>query len=99
MFPVDDRGRERIGQMNVWKSRFMGSLNGLVSPVTGPQQVSYDGGAWTGWKDDLPEDSALAGVVTFGTRYMPFGIGPVQGPTADIYMHLVLVNERRNIPL
>jgi hypothetical protein len=93
-FPVDSQNRERLEQMNVGKSRFMGN-----EPFTGPQQVLYDAGAWTGWKDDLSSGSALFQNTVFDSGFMPFTLGPEQGPTADIYVHLILVNERRQTPV
>lgn len=92
-FPIDLQNRENLEQMNVWRARFSGD-----GTLTAPLQTSYDAGAWTGWKDDLG-GASLYQTNAFDTGYMPFTVGPTRGPTADIYMHLVLVNERRSVPL
>jgi hypothetical protein len=98
-FPTNTWGRERLDGVNPWYSR--------VLPAAQIGSIRYDGGAWTGWKDDAPGATALQRVTlagfqsppnVFTTGYLPFAVGPRLPETVDLIFHLVLVNERRNVP-
>jgi len=93
MYPVDNKGRERLPLVLWWRSRFYGSAVAT--------QLQYDYGAWTGWKDDLLDGTALvvkrdtANTSAFHTNAMPVGVSSVLPETVELTAHLVLVPSRR----
>lgn len=98
-FPTDEYG---------W---FMAkSYNANVSHLPSPtdlQKTFYDGGAWTGWKDDrivALGDSSLgtnrANVFDRQWAVPPVACAPtISGITTAMRFHLCLTNERRSVPI
>lgn len=98
MFPTARNGRERLEGVLWWRHRFLPLTNNLF----------YDFGAWTGWKDDndsanpvveggrrVTSGSSVTFSNPFSTGQMPFGTGPVLPQTMELTCHLVLLPERR----
>lgn len=105
MFPTDAAGRELVGMVNY-------DILRLSQPADAAREVRFDGGAWTGWKDDIATTSEadvnyklwtnLVNVFQVGSSLpptMPIAIGPRLDVTVDMIFHMVLINERRNAPL
>lgn len=105
LFPTDDVGREILGLVNYDVLRLETSADKAID-------VRFDGGAWTGWKDDkftTSEADANYKLHTNRTNVflpgsgtppaMPIAAGPQLEVTTDMVFHLVLVNERRSSPL
>jgi hypothetical protein len=97
LFPVDRFNREFLEAMNVAKTRFARQLT---------SEIFYDGGAWTGWKDDGVADALihadylnLSPGNVFGNGWMPLAVGPALPETKELYFHMVLLNERRDQPI
>jgi hypothetical protein len=100
-FPTDIFGVEDLRFVNLERARFES-----ISSAQG--SMRYDGGAWVGWKDDggygslhWNRDAFGNSVSTsvFNSGRMPIAAGPLLPQTVPVYMHLVLVNERRTAPL
>jgi hypothetical protein len=101
LFPTNDVGKEILGMMQY-------DLLRIPRPQITNTLVRFDGGAWTGWKDDKPaplgESDTNYKLHTnksniFQSTFMPLATGPVLDVTTDMVFHLVLVNERRASPL
>jgi hypothetical protein len=95
-YPATLQGAENLEAVLWWRTRYL-------QPST-VSTVYYDYGAWTGWKDDLPANSAVVGGIKlasgaisspFITRHLPVGVGSVLKTTYELTAHLVLVPERR----
>ena len=100
-FPVDAVGRLRTGYVNL-----------KYSDEVVPKTIVYDGGAWVGWKDDLPPGSLLvwqkeigAGGVgkgeanIFKFRFPTIAIGPQNPESIRLLFSLILINSRRKTPV
>lgn len=102
-FPTDVLGREYLVGLNPEKTRFLSAYE--------QEKVHYDSGAWTGWKDDYNVGAGLGAFgltqdlngnpypSIFAQTYMPYSVGPSLAQTTSMYMHLVLVGERRAAPI
>lgn len=104
LFPVDQYNREYLEAFNLARTH-----RALPSAT-----VFYDGGAWTGWKDDLLNTTSIVAEFTesapngfvpstttnvFATGRMPVAVGPELPVTKRVLMHLVLLNDRRETPI
>jgi hypothetical protein len=102
LFPTDIYGREQLGGLSPLLTR-------------SPMKTFWDDGAWTGWKDDIPNTgegdaayklyhkglhvTATQDVMVFASGAMPVAVGPRLAVTKDMVFSLCLVNERRTTPL
>lgn len=106
LFPTDLFGVEQLAAANLERARF-------DSAVASKGSLRYDSGAWVGWKENLgvaplqwkgwgSDWKGLAFVgegSVFDSGFMPVASSMSLPTTRSMYMHLVLVNERRLTPL
>lgn len=95
LFPVNTFGRESLAYTNLELTRF-------EAGAAQQGAVRYDAGGWVGWKDDgatlVWDERTTRGV--FDSGRMLVAVGPsIAGVGWEPYMHLVLINERRQAPV
>ncbi len=100
-FPVDSVGRLRTGYVNL-----------KYSEEVVPKTISYDAGAWTGWKDDKPAGSNLVwnnvdadggdgfgDINIFTVKFPTLALGPQNPENIRMLFSLILLNSRRTTPI
>lgn len=90
-FPVDQYGREYLTGWLPQRTRFLQPFE--------LARVRYDAGAWTGWKDDKTGSTLQEPANVFAKPWMPVLVGPKLPETTDMWMHLLLLSERRDSPI